>query len=72
MEKIMTEHAGANSLKDDWLDAVINRYFYFNSWSEMRTNDRAEHDEKQDVKCGLAALHVGYGFITYKCSKEIK
>ena len=32
----------------------------------MRTPYRTEHDAKQDVKCGLAALHVRYGFIRYE------
>ena len=60
---------------DEWLDAVIDRYFYGNSWPNMvikvgcvdsPTIIRSEMDARSDVKCGLAALHSRYSFIKYK------
>jgi len=47
------------------VDAIICRYFYSNSWAEMKNSTRTEMDAKFDVKCGLAALHVRYGFIEF-------
>jgi hypothetical protein len=66
VQRLVLDMQGKSEILDDWLLAIIERYFYFNSWSEMRTCYRTEHDAKQDVKCGLAALHVRYGFIRYK------
>ena len=66
VQRLVLDMQGKSEILDDWLFAIIERYFYFNSWSEMRTSYRTEHDAKQDVKCGLAALHVRYGFIRYK------
>ena len=65
VQRLILDMQGRSDILDDWLDAIIERYFYFNSWSEMRTPYRTEHDAKQDVKCGLAALHVRYSFIRY-------
>ena len=54
---------GQSEILDDWIDAIICRYFYGNSWSEMIREDRSQNDARSDVKCGLAALHSRYGFI---------
>ena len=51
---------------DEWMDAIICRYFYGNSWSQMCNENRTGVDVKFDVKCGLAALHCRYGFIAYE------
>ena len=47
------------------MDAIIGRYFYSCSWSELVTDERSQLDVRMDVKCGLAALHSRYGFIEY-------
>jgi len=57
---------GQSEILDGWLDAIVSRYFYGASWAEMKNENRTEMDAKFDVKCGLAALHVRYGFITMK------
>ena len=58
------------------MDALIKRYFYNNSWSEMVVTQMnpvgdqiviySKNDARADVKCGLAALHSRYSFIAYK------
>ena len=60
----------------EWMDALIKRYFYNNSWSEMVITQMnpvgemiviySQNDARSDVKCGLAALHSRYSFIPYK------
>lgn len=47
------------------LDAIVDRYFYGNSWSEMIRTNRSQADSRMDVKYGLTALHSRYGFIRY-------
>lgn len=76
VQRLILDMQGRSEALDDWLDAVIDRYFYFNSWSEMIEQEmnpvgemivtRTGMDAKFDVKCGLAALHVKYNFIRYK------
>lgn len=75
VQKLVLDMQGRSEILDEWLDAVIDRYFYFNSWSEMvvkvgpiekPTIIRSKYGAEQDVKCGLAAMHVKYNFIKYK------
>ena len=63
VQRLILDMQGQSEVLDDWLDAIICRYFYNNSWAEMKNSTRTEMDAKFDVKCGLAALHVRYGFI---------
>lgn len=65
VQKLILDIQGQSEILDDWMDAVISRYFYGNSWSQMVTGDRSQNDARSDVKCGLAALHSRYGFIGF-------
>lgn len=65
VQRLVLDMMGRSEVLDEWLDAIIDRYFYFNSWSEMVTDTRTGVDAKYDVKCGMAALHVKYPFITF-------
>jgi hypothetical protein len=65
VQKLILDIPGQSEILDDWMDAVISRYFYGNSWSQMVTENRSQNDARSDVKCGLAALHIRYGFIEY-------
>lgn len=65
VQKLILDVQGQSEILDDWMDAVISRYFYGNSWSQMVTENRSQNDARSDVKCGLAALHSRYGFIEY-------
>lgn len=66
VQRLILDLQSQSEIMGEWMDAIIGRYFYGNSWSQMRTEKRTEHDAKQDVRCGLAVLHVKYGFISYK------
>ncbi|WP_407411385.1 hypothetical protein [Acinetobacter sp.] len=65
VQKLILDIQGQSEILDDWMDAVIDRYFYGNSWSQMVTEERSQNDARSDVKCGLAALHCRYGFISF-------
>ena len=65
VQRLILDMQGQSEILDDWIDAIICRYFYGNSWSEMVREDRSQNDARSDVKCGLAALHSRYGFIVY-------
>ena len=66
VQRLVLDMQGKSDVMDEWMDAIICRYFYGNSWSNMRTESRTEMDAKYDVKCGLAALHSRYQFIVFK------
>lgn len=66
VQRLILDMQGQSEVLDEWLDAIIDRYFYGNSWAQMRTLERTEMDAKYDVRCGLAALHSRYGFILFK------
>lgn len=75
VQRLILDMQGKSHVLDEWLDAVIDRYFYGNSWPNMvikvgpvdnPTILRSEMDSRSDVKCGLAALHSRYSFIKYK------
>lgn len=63
VQRLILDLQGQSEILDDWIDAVISRYFYGNSWPEMVTDERSQMGARIDVKCGLAALHSRYGFI---------
>lgn len=65
VQRLILDLHGQSEILDDWMDALISRYFYNCSWSEMVTNKRTQNNARSDVKCGLAALHSRYGFIRY-------
>ncbi|WP_173910765.1 hypothetical protein [Acinetobacter sp. Marseille-Q1618] len=78
VQRLIFDLRGQSSVMDGWLDAIIDRYFYFNSWSEMTEWEMqwvgdtrkmvkiySEMDARFDVKCGLATLHCRYGFIEF-------
>lgn len=64
VQRLVLDMQGKSEILDEWLDAVIDRYFYGNSWAEVAI-DKTVNDARQDVKCGLAALHVRYPFIPF-------
>lgn len=76
VQRLILDMQGQSEVLDGWLDAVIDRYFYNNSWSEMVKKEinpegdevivRTGMDAKFDVKCGLAALHCRYNFIDWE------
>lgn len=75
VQRLILDMQGQSEIMDEWMDAIICRYFYGNSWPQMviKTGHverpvivRSEMDARFDVKCGLAALHCRYGFIEYK------
>ena len=65
VQRLVLDMQGQSEVLDDWMNAIISRYFYSCSWSEMVTDERSQLDARMDVKCGLAALHSRYGFIEY-------
>ena len=76
VQRLILDMQGQSEIMDEWMDAVICRYFYGNSWAQMvkwvmnpvgdMVKTYSENDARADVKCGLAALHCRYGFIEYK------
>ncbi|MCL6237034.1 hypothetical protein M5F66_01530 [Acinetobacter sp. ANC 5033] len=66
VQRLILDMQGQSEVLDEWLDAIICRYFYGNSWSAMVSESRTGVDAKFDVRCGLAALHSRYGFIEFK------
>ena len=68
VQRLVLDLMGSSEILDGWMDAIIIRYFYGNSWAQMVGPDRTAMDAKFDVRCGLAALHARYTFI--KMSKN--
>lgn len=76
VQRLILDMKGNSQVLDEWLSAIIKRYFYNNSWSEMVVTymnavgdlvvTYSQNDARADVKCGLAALHSRYSFIKYK------
>ena len=76
VQRLILDMQGRSEIMDEWMDAIICRYFYGNSWAQMvkwvmnpvgdMVKTYSENDARADVKCGLAALHCRYGFIEYK------
>ena len=63
VQRLILDMQGQSEVLDEWLDAIICRYFYGNSWSAMANEERTQMDARMDVKCGLAALHSRYLFL---------
>ena len=79
VQRLILDMQGQSEIMDEWVDAIICRYFYGNSWLQMvkwrmewvgesrkMVKVYSENDARADVKCGLAALHCRYKFIEYK------
>ncbi len=76
VQRLILDMQGQSEIMDEWMDAIVCRYFYGNSWSQMvkwvmnpvgdMVKTYSENDARADVKCGLAALHCRYKFIEYK------
>lgn len=65
VQRLVIDMQGRSEILDDWLNAIIYRYFLNMKWPEMVSSNRTQHDARMDTKCGLAALHSQYGFIQY-------
>lgn len=65
VQRLILDMQGQSDILDDWMEAIISRYFYGNSWAEMVTDERSQMDARMDVKCGLAALHSRYSFLIF-------
>ncbi|MHA3078800.1 hypothetical protein [Acinetobacter sp. ANC 5502] len=65
VQRLVLDLMGRSEIMDDWMDAIVDRYFRGLSWSEMVTPERTQADARQDVKCGLAVLHCRYGFVFF-------
>src|SRR5690606_31149259 len=76
VQRLILDMQGQSEIMDEWMDAIVCRYFYGNSWSQMvkwemnpvgdMVKMYSENDARADVKCGLAALHCRYKFMEYK------
>ncbi len=66
VQRLVLDMQGRSDVLDGWLSTVVNRYFYGNSIASMVNPRRSLMDTKFDLKCGLAAIHCKYPFITYK------
>lgn len=66
VQRLILDMMGNSEILDQWMRAIIMRYFSRMSWPEMVTPQRTQMDARFDVKCGLAALHSRYQFIVYK------
>ncbi|WP_339352767.1 hypothetical protein [Acinetobacter beijerinckii] len=66
VQRLILDMQGKSHVLDEWLDAVIDRYFYGNPISALVNDSRTLMDAKFDIKCGLAAIHAKYPFIDFK------
>ena len=66
VQRLILDMKGKSHVLDEWLDAVIDRYFYGNPISALVNESRTLMDAKFDLKMGLAAIHARYPFIEYK------
>lgn len=66
VQRLILDMQGTSEALDEWLDAVIDRYFYGNPISALVNESRTLMDAKFDIKCGLAAVHARYPFIDFK------
>ncbi len=66
VQRLILDMQGKSHVLDEWLDAVIDRYFYGNPISALVNKSRTLMDVKFDIKCGLAAIHAKYPFIDFK------
>ena len=66
VQRLILDMQGKSHVLDEWLDAVIDRYFYGSPISALVNESRTLMDAKFDLKMGLAAIHARYPFIEYK------
>ena len=66
VQRLILDMQGKSHVLDEWLDAVIDRYFYGSPISALVNESRTLMDAKFDIKCGLAAIHAKYQFIDFK------
>lgn len=66
VQRLILDMQGKSHVLDEWLDAVIDRYFYGNPITALVNESRTLMDAKFDLKMGLAAIHARYPFIEYK------
>ena len=66
VQRLILDMQGKSHVLDEWLDAVIDRYFYGSPISALVNESRTLMDVKFDIKCGLAAIHAKYPFIDFK------
>lgn len=66
VQRLILDMQGKSHILDEWLDAVIDRYFYGSPISALVNESRTLMDAKFDIKCGLAAIHAKYPFIDFK------
>lgn len=66
VQRLILDMQGQSHILDEWLDAVIDRYFYGNPISALVNQSRTLMDAKFDLKMGLAAIHAKYPFIDFK------
>ena len=75
VQRLILDMQGNSDVLDTWLHAIVARYFYNNSWTDMVVTQQnpvgemvvtyTKMDARFDVKCGLAALHCRYPFIRF-------
>ena len=65
VQRLILDMQGQSEVLDEWLDTVIDRYFYGNPISALVNESRTLMDAKFDIKCGLAAIHTRYPFIAH-------
>ncbi len=66
VQRLILDMQGKSHMLDEWLDAVIDRYFYGSPISALVNESRTLMDVKFDIKCGLAAIHAKHPFIDFK------
>lgn len=72
VQRLVIDMQGQSEIMDEWMNAIVYRYFLTLSWPEMVTSKRSQMDARFDVKCGLAALHCRYPFIDHTRKITVK
>ncbi|MDS7935651.1 hypothetical protein RMB03_17480 [Acinetobacter sp. V91_7] len=72
VQRLILDMQGRSEVMDEWMNAIITRYFLNKSWLEMVNQKRTQHDAREDVSCGLAALHCKYPFIRFDLKNREK
>ncbi|MGE8653485.1 MAG: hypothetical protein ACN6NV_07015 [Acinetobacter gandensis] len=59
VQRLILDMRGKSEVLDEWLDVVIDRYFYNNSFALIaEKSGKSLMEVKFDHKAGLAAIHV--------------
>lgn len=72
VQRLILDMQGRSEIMDEWMNAIISRYFLNRSWPEMVNKNRTQHDAREDVRCGLAAMHCKYPFIRFDLKNREK